>query len=425
MTFSLPYFDDKDVVFIGRGKEWQSFENFSKQNLRLSSLESVFIEEDKKESQLSQIAKKHEEGAVIVKTAGYPGSGLPFPYTTPTRVFFDCIKQIGAKTVGVTGTKGKTTTSSLIAHILKTAQVGNIRLCGNIGLPMLDALEDATKNSIFIVELSSFQLNELRTSPDIAVLTNLFHDHIDYHETKEKYWEAKRNIMRFMDEKGVFIYNPTVAEAAAEWAKESLAKTIAINPEETVSVFHQAKLIGDHNRINYLMAREVARQFDVGGDVAQQALVTFEPVRHRLQTVREVNGVTFVDDAIGSNPEATIAGLQALIKNQAPIGCVFLGGNDRQYDFTELVKLLYRVGVPKLVLFPDTGQIIKDQLPETYTPDIFETKDMEEAVKWAAKETPSGSICLLSTAAPSTVLWSSFEEKGSLFQDAVNNLSTF
>ena len=423
--FSLPFFDNKEVIFIGRGKEWLSFEQFAKTYLQLASIESVFIDDDNKQRTIDELQEKSDDGAIIVKTAGYPGSGLPFPYTTPTRVFFDCVTQLGATTIGVTGTKGKTTTSSLIAHILKTAQIGNIRLCGNIGDPMLDALEDATKNSIFVVELSSFQLTELRTSPNVAVLTNLFHDHIDYHGDKETYWEAKHNIMRFMDKNGVFIYNPLVAEAAEQWVSESPARCIAIDQEEPVPIFAKAKLIGDHNRINYLMAREVARLFDVAGDVTQQALLSFEPVRHRLQTVREVNGVTFVDDAIGSNPEATVAGLHALIKNQAPIGCVFLGGNDRGYDFSELVKLLYRVGVPKLVLFPDTGEIIKNQLPETYKPGIFETRDMEEAVKWAAKETPSGSICLLSTAAPSTVIWSSFEEKGALFQEAVNNLSTF
>ena len=100
-----------------------------------------------------------------------------------------------------------------------------------------------------------------------------------------------------------------------------------------------------------------------------------------------------------------------------------LGGVDRNYDFSHLVKLLHLVGIPKLVLFPDTGEKIKNLLPEAYKPDIFETRDMESAVNWAAENTPSGSICLLSTASPSTVLWSNFEEKGSVFQQAVQGLN--
>jgi UDP-N-acetylmuramoylalanine--D-glutamate ligase len=414
MTYNLDYFYGKDVVFIGRGKEGTSFEKFITANATIGEFRYVDQKDDP--NYLENLKKLNLENTIVVKTPGCPGSIVPVQYTTPTRVFFDCVKQLGAKTVGVTGTKGKTTTSSLLAFMLKNGGI-NVELCGNIGRPMLDALEGASSSTVFVLELSSFQLNELTQSPDIAILTNLFNDHVDYHGSLATYWEAKHHIMKHMDSSGTFIYNPKT-EYVLHWLADSKAKHVAIDPDESVDM-STAKLIGDHNRANFLMARAAAELLGVERQITNLSLREFEPVRHRLQTVKVVNGITYVDDAIGSTPEATIAGIEALIKNRGPVGCVFLGGVDRQYDFTDLVKLLYRVGVPKIVLFPDTGSIIKSQLPEAYTPEIFETRDMKEAVNWAAEHTPSGSICLLSTAAPSTVLWSSFEEKGSMFQEAV------
>lgn len=419
MTFSLPDFDNKDVVFVGRGKEWQSFEKFIKTNNNVSSIRSIFITKEDPENNIEMLKNLDLNTSIVVKTSGFPGRLMPVPYTTPTRVFFDCVKQLGAKTIGVTGTKGKTTTSTLM-HFVLDSDGKSTKLCGNMGNPMLDALEGATQKTIFVIELSSFQLAELEQSPDIAIITNLFRDHIDYHGDVATYWEAKHNIMRYMDEKGLVIYNPKT-EMVLHWIAESNAKSIAVNPDETVDM-SQAKLFGEHNKLNFLMVKAVAVQLGIDVATIRNALNHFEPVRHRLQQVRTVRGVNFVDDAIGSNPEATVAGITALIKNVGPIGCVMLGGNDRDYDFSDLIKLLHRIAIPKLVLFPDTGQIIRSQLPENYQPEIFEATNMAEAVKWAAEHTPSGSICLLSTAAPSTVLWSSFEEKGSLFQKAVLDL---
>ncbi len=419
MNFDLPNFFNKDVVFVGKGKEWVSFEHFCSLYMNPRSLRNVFIDEDNKEAVFEELKSLDKETSVVVKTAGYPGRLMPVAYTTPTRVFFDCVNQIRAKSVGITGTKGKTTTSSLLFAVLKNAGL-DARLCGNIGFPMLDALEGATENTVFVVELSSYQLTELSQSPNVALITNLYRDHTDYHGNLESYWEAKRNIMRYMDESGTVIFNPDT-EVVLHWLAESKAQQRPIDPQENVDMTH-AKLIGDHNKLNYLMVRAAAELFGVDRMSCFNTFNNFEPIRHRLQPVRTVRGITFVDDAIGSNPEATIAGIQALVRNKGPVGCVMLGGVDRNYDFSSLVNLLKILMIPKLVLFPDTGSIIKALLPEDYTPETFNATDMDEAVQWAYENTPSGSICLLSTASPSTVLWSSFEEKGSLFQQAVLNL---
>lgn len=419
MNFELPDFYDKNIIFVGKGKEWSSFEKFCVASMNPRTVKNIFITDENREEMNTLLKSVNPADTIVVKTAGYPGRLMPVAYTTPTRIFFDCAKQLHAKTIGVTGTKGKTTTSTLLHAVLQNGGF-EVKLCGNMGNPMLDALEGATQNTIFVIEISSYQLAELQQSPDIAVITNLYKDHVDYHGNLENYWEAKRNIMRFMDENGKVVYNPQ-AEIIMHWLAESKATGIAINPNESVDM-SRAKLIGDHNKQNFLLVRSTAELFGVDPATITMTLNNFEPIRHRLQPVRTVRGITFVDDAIGSTPEATIAGIEALIHNRGPVGCVMLGGLDRDYDYTELVKLLSLLLIPKIVLFPDTGEKIKAMFPENYKPDVFETRDMKSAVEWAAENAPSGSICLLSTAAPSTVLWTSFEEKGSVFQQAVLEL---
>lgn len=421
MSFTLPNFDNKHVVFIGKDREWKSFETFIQANaVNLQSLKSVFITPENMEQYNKQLEALNPEQYTIVKTAGYPGNLLTVKYTTPTKVFFDCAKQLGAKIVGVTGTKGKSTTASLIAHILKNSGLPAL-LGGNIGVPMLDLLPQATEHSIFVLELSSYQLAELDVSPDVAVITNLYRDHIDYHGSLEKYWEAKHNIVRYMNAENKVVFNPQT-EMVFHWIAENGAKELQIDPNEVVDM-KQSQLIGEHNKLNYLLARTAALELGADRFSCQNGLKTFKPIPHRLEKIRTVKGITYIDDAIASQPEAAVAGITACIREVGPVGCVFLGGQDRDYDFTELAKLLHTLMIPKLVLFPDTGAKIKALFPEHYTPEIFETTDMTEAVKWAHEHVPSGSVCLLSSASPSYSLWKDFEEKGELFQKAVLELS--
>lgn len=418
--FNLDEFTNRDIIFIGRAREWTSFEKLIKEHGDAKSIKSIFINDDNRAEMNAMLQNLDLTTTIIVKTAGYPGHLIPVPYTTPTKVFFKCIKQIGSKVIGVTGTKGKTTTSSLIYHMLKEAGKPAI-LAGNIGVPMLDTLVSATADSIFVIELSSYQLAELETSPDVAVITNLYRDHIDYHGSLEKYWDAKRNIMRFMDSSGKIVFNPQT-EIVLHWLAESDAEALRIDYLEQVDM-KQSQLIGDHNRINYLLARTAAQAVGIDRFSCQQVLKSFKPIAHRLQTVRTVKGITFIDDAIASQPEAAIAGITACVREVGPVGCVMLGGTDRDYDFTELVKLVSTLMIPKLVLFPDTGEKIKALLPDNYTPELCETDDMKTAVEWAAEHVPSGNVCLLSTASPSYSVWKDFEEKGDLFQKAVMSLS--
>lgn len=419
IIFDLKEFLDKDIVFIGRGREGLSFEKFIKANVGIKSFR--FTDQQDGPNYLDALKQLDPETTVVVKTPGCPGRLVPVKYTTPTRVFFLCARQLGSKIIGVTGTKGKSTTASLIGAMLVNGGVKAV-VAGNIGLPMLDALENADASTVFVLELSSYQLSELETSPDIAAITNLYRDHIDYHENIENYWEAKRNIMRYMTEDKSLVYNPDF-DIIQHWLAETKCKSVAINTQDQIDM-SKCQLIGDHNKLNAIMARNVAELMGVDRTSIQAALNNFKPIPHRLQKVRTVKGITFVDDAIGSQPEATIAGITACVRQIGPVGCVMLGGQDRDYDFEPLVKMLSQLMIPKLVLFPDTGAKIKALFPDNYQPECFETRDMYEAVKWASEHCPSGSVCLLSTASPSYSIWKDFEQKGEQFQEAVMGIAS-
>jgi len=172
--------------------------------------------------------------------------------------------------------------------------------------------------------------------------------------------------------------------------------------------------LGDHNKENIQAALTAADLFHISKDDIIKALKTFKPLLHRLENVGTFHDITFYDDAISTTPESTIAALQTL-KN---VGTLFLGGEDRGYDFSVLVNTIAEKGIQNIVLFPDSGEKIRILLKSKsgYLPQICETKDMEAAVQFAFTHTKKKSICLLSTASPSYSVWKNFEEKGDLFK---------
>jgi UDP-N-acetylmuramoylalanine--D-glutamate ligase len=185
----------------------------------------------------------------------------------------------------------------------------------------------------------------------------------------------------------------------------------------------KSQLIGELNKLNYMMARDAAQALGVDLFSCQHILKNFKPLPHHLERVRTVRGITFIDDAIAIDVESTILDITACVREVAPVGCVILGGKSiPEEDYSSLVKILSTLLIPKLILFPETADKIKSQFPELYSPEVFETSDMHEAINWAAENCPSGSVCLLSTASPSAPVWKDYKEKGELFQKAVLGL---
>lgn len=417
MNWPLEKFTGKDIVFVGAGKgrAMSGIKQFLETNASIKS----FIGVDKQNGSPDPLGflKDYDlTRTIFIKNEAIPGKELVVPYITPLQLFFELVPITGAQVIGITGTKGKSTTSSLSAHILQKAGK-HVVLAGNIGISPFQLLDEANTDTIFVLELSSHQLADLSVSPHISACINLYNDHADWHGSQAEYWEDKHNIMRFAGPNDVFIYNPQFTELK-NWANTANCKTIAINPSEKLDLSH-AKLFGDHNRLNALVAREITHQFNVSDDAFKEALDSFEPLKHRMQFVAKKDDRIYIDDAIGMTPESTSASLKAISEKYGQVGCLLLGGQDRNYDFTGLMQQIADAKIPNLVLFPDTVEKMKDAIPTGYAPQIFETTSMTEAVSFARKNTPRGKVVLLSTAAPSYSLWQDFEDKGNQFQSAV------
>lgn len=376
----------KNVCIVGYGKDGKTAERYI--NEKYPNLKIGILDKNLDKNYL----KKQEDFDLAVKTPGISKTKVTIPYVTSANIFFSQNKNF---TIGVTGSKGKSTTASLIYEIIK-ASGKKTRLIGNIGNPMLEVLlKKVDSDEIFVIELSSYMLDDIEYSPNIALILNLFPEHMDYHVGVENYYEAKRNIFKFQ-KIGDCALTPPFSE------KISLKK-------------NKIPLIGLHNLKNIKAAIKVARIIGISDSDIKKAVKNFKPLPHRLEFVGEVEGVKFYDDSISTTPESTIEAIKSLKK----IGTIFLGGEDRGYDFSDLERNLRASGIKNLVLFPESGNRI---LKSRKGFNILRTKNMRESVNFAFKNTPKGKICLLSTASPSYSVWKSFEEKGDLFKSSVKEL---
>ncbi len=361
---------------------------------------------------------------VLVKSPGIPPQSqlrdVSARTTTATRIFFAEAAACGATVIGVTGTKGKSTTSSLLAAMLRDAK-RDARLVGNIGRPALLDLERADKNTIFVHELSSYQLQDLEQSPHAAIVTSFFPEHLDYHGSMEAYLDAKCRIARFQRHDDM-IFFCAASPGAVRIAQEGEGRKIPFGPEDAPVRLEDTHLIGGHNLSNIAAAFLAAEAFGVTESQAVATIRAFHGLPHRLQMVGRFAGIDWVDDAISTTPESAVAALQALGDR---VDTIILGGQDRGLDFALLAEeLVTHAMVRTAILFPGTGPRIRDAITRAGRREIamIDAPTMDDAVRIAAERTKPGAICLLSTASPSYNMFKNFEEKGDVFQRCVRAL---
>lgn len=332
-----------------------------------------------------------EQYDFAIKTPGISKTKMRIPYTTATNIFFAENKNFK---IGITGSKGKSTTSTLIYEIIK-ASGKKVRFFGNIGTPMLQTVfEKVSPNEIFVLELSSYMLDDIEYSPNIALLLNLFPEHMDYHGGVENYYAAKKKIFAFQKPWDIAV-------------KQPFNDKLPLKRNEI-------PLLGPHNVKNLQAAVKVVRLLGVQDSAIRKAVIKFKPLPHRLEPVGVFKGIAFYDDAISTTPQSAMMAIKAIKK----VDTIFLGGEDRGYDFRELEKMLRAKKIRNIVLFPDSGKRI---LKSRKGFNVFETKSMKSAVEFAFKNTAKGKVCLLSTASPSYSLWKNFEAKGDEFQKWVKS----
>ena len=352
------------------------------------------------------------------------------------------LKLAPCKIIGVTGTEGKTTTTSLIYEICKKAGY-NCFLGGNIGKPIFTKINQMKPEDIVILELSSFQLMGMTVSPNIAVVTNIFPDHLNVHKSYEEYQDAKKSIFRNQTEEGIVILNKD-NEITEKFADEVKGKTIFFSSTkklkngyvydredgfikkctdgkcEKILNKNDIKLRGVHNYENICSA--LAATETVASKEAQiEAVKNFKGVEHRLEFVREIDGVKYYNDSIGTSPASTIAGLNAFDENII----LLAGGSDKGLDYKEIGEVIAKK-VGTLILTGPTAQKIeeatKQALSEEKNIEIIHTNNLEESVKVAKEKARSGDIVLLSPASASFDAFKNFEERGNYFKTLVNNL---
>ncbi|MFC1613026.1 UDP-N-acetylmuramoyl-L-alanine--D-glutamate ligase [Patescibacteria group bacterium] len=392
------FFAVKNVLILGYGVEGKATEKYLK--FKYKNKIKVVIADKKNDV---NYLEKQQNFDLVIKTPGIPKKLAIRPYTTATNIFFSEIKKKDITTIGITGSKGKSTTASLIYSILKEAGK-NVKLIGNIGEPMLKTItKKIKKNYIFVLELSSYQLDDIKFSPDIAVILNLFPDHMPYHGRINDYYLAKKNIINFQKKNKIFIYN-SKNKLLKQWAKESKSTTISFNTLG-VSLLKHTNLIGEHNKENIKAAITAVKSFNINDNIIKKAIKKFNSLPHRIEFIERFKDISFYNDSISTAPESAIAGIKALEN----IGTIILGGEDRGYNFKELEKIIKKYKIKNIVLFPDTGKRI---LKSKKGLNILETSSMEKAVKFAYANTPKNSICLLSPASPSHNLWENFKERG-------------
>ena len=440
----IKYFKDKKVLILGFGREGYSTykmirRHLKEQKLYIADRRDIDINEYEglSEDKNVEIATGEnylynlESYDIIMKTPGLSFAGID------TSKFIDKVKSqlelilefMKVKTIGVTGTKGKSTTSSLIYKILKDQKVDTMFL-GNIGIPAFDYIENINKKTVLVLEMSSHQLEYMKCSPNISILLNLYEEHLDHYESFAKYAEAKCNIYKHQRAEDYFLYNidnensnKFVKDVKSNVYKVSFQNKdgsnvniqdgyVCIDGEKVYSVDNPRKLLGDYNLNNIMFVLTVAKILKLNMKKAAKSIAEFETLPHRLEFVGKYNDILFYDNSIATIPQATIEAVKALKE----VNTLIIGGMDRGINYGELIDFINQSNIENIICMPKTGHDIAERIKNK---NVYKVETMEGAVEIAKQETAKEKICLLSPAAASYGFFRNFEEKGDIYKQLV------
>lgn len=351
------------------------------------------------------------------------------------------MKMCPCKIIGVTGSDGKTTTTSLISCILKKAGY-KCFLGGNIGVPLFTRLNEIKPEDIVVLELSSFQLMGMDISPEISVITNITPNHLNIHKDYQEYIDAKKNIFKFQNSDGILVTNFD-NEITNKTSKEANGKVIYFSSKHKLDNGYivdgdvikecddklrkhivnvkDVKLRGMHNYENICTAIAATRTL-VDIDTAIEAVKNFESVEHRIEFVREVYGVKWYNDSSSSSPTRTISGLNSFDEDIVLIA----GGYDKNLDYKPLAKPIVDKVKTLILLGQTSGKIfdvVKEELEsQNKELDIYMCNNLTDTVDTAKKHAKAGQIVLFSPASASFDMFKNFADRGEKFKDLVNKL---
>ena len=454
----------KKILIVGKGIEGNAVNKYLRKHLRNAVIDIV----DQKDG--DNYLDRQKKYDIAIKSPGVKRELIKIPYTTSTNIFLANSK---GKVIGVTGTKGKSTTSTLIYEMLKEEGF-DAYLGGNIGRSPLEFLDKLSDRSWIVLEMSSFQLQDVKKSPNIAVMLMIEEEHLDFHKSLENYIDTKRNIFRFQTpldfaimnrdylvtnesdiftkgkifrisrekevtegcfvEKGKIVIRTLgkLGEIDRQNVRTSDGQKFLRNRQTECSEFseieiidiNKIKLLGKHNLENVCAAVMAASLAGVSKTSIRKVLSEFSGLEHRLEFVKDINGIRFYNDSLATIPQATIEALEALPQTETLIA----GGHDRGLDYSHLAKYLNNGQIKTLILFSPTGKriwkAVCDEIPKDNRPEKFDVKTMEQAVRLAAAETAIGKICLLSPASASFGIFKDYKDRGEQFKKEISKLKS-
>ena len=449
ITKLLNYLENKKILILGFGKEGESTykllrNNFPEKSLfiadknmnllaeKIELIEDPYVEVSLGENYLNGI----EEYDLIIKAPGISLKDIDLSdfeekIKSQLELFLEFVD---VYTIGITGTKGKSTTSSLMYKVL-CDQEKNAFLLGNIGEPIFNSIEEISNESIVVLELSSHALEFVNKSPNIAILLDIYEEHLDHYKSFEKYIEAKYNVAKFQEKDDFFIYNYDnenmkkfgykYKESDYAVSMQSIPQTqnrvylendhIYFNGKELMSIKEEMNLKGIHNMNNIMFILSVCEILNLDILEAINSIKDFKPLEHRMEFVSTINGISYYNDSIATIPASTINAVNAL----GNVNTILVGGNDRGVDLSDLINFLRNhETINNIICLPKTGEFIKEELKES-SKNVKYFEDLQSAVKYAKEITKENTICLLSPAASSYGYFKNFEERGKLFKKYV------
>ena len=408
----IQYFKDKKVLILGFGKEGQSTYHL----IRKYFQEKKIYIADKKENLVEQFSflkfdKNIEiinpdnyldnlnEYDVIMKSPGISFAGMDISkfktkIKSQLELFLECFDVF---TIGITGTKGKSTTSTLIYHVLKE-QNKKTMLLGNIGIPVFDYINEIEKDTTIVLEMSSHQLEFMEVSPNIAILLNIFEEHLDHYDSFEKYIDSKLNIFKYQKSSDYFLYNidneilkKYVNNIKATLYMVSIKKyekgniilngdTVFVNGKAIYNKNKKRNLVGDYNLNNIMFVLGVSEILKLDIHKTINTISNFKTLEHRLELVGTYDNIIYYDNSIATIPIATIEAIEAL-KN---VDTLIIGGMDRGIDYSEFIEYLNNSNINNIICMPKTGHDIakKLKIEKRYIVD-----NLEQAVDIAKQNT--------------------------------------
>lgn len=425
----VDFFKSPSVLILGFGKEGQSTYNF----IRRFYPDKKIAIADKRELKINDNNVILHTGEnyldfindydVVMQSPGISLRSVKINQNTEITGQMDLFLRFAECTkIGITGTKGKTTTTTLVYNIVK-ASGKKCALIGNIGVPVFESLDD-TDDLIAVIEMSCHQLEFAKASPQIAIMTNVYPEHLDHYNGFEGYVTAKLNIVNNQTEDDFFIFNSDQDELKNLINFDSVkSKLLPVSRFEDnndeffkhLSTLNE-NLKGSHTHQDIFFAANAARCLGISDEAIEDGIRSFEPIAHRMEKVGTWKDITFYNDSIATIPHAVMCAITALEK----VDTLIFGGMDRGIDYSGFIADLKECNVNNLIGLPETGAKIIDELKKIgCNKNMLVVDSMDEAVEAAYKFTQSDKICLFSPAASSYNRYRNFEEKGNHYKELV------